>query len=182
MLTDGNIAEPQPTSSRWRALTHRSIRNLYPGLEEYAISELVTTMLKWSAAVFDVSGCSPKDKSDSLTATLRAQLRRIAEAVYKLSLVTREDILSTNFEVVLAECGVGFENAIMSNAFSGGHAPGGGREGEKVLCTTELGLKCVTRRGKTHSQSDRDDGETYERRMLLQPKVVLEEAVDAIVA
>lgn len=175
------VSEPQPTSSRWRALTHRSIRSLYPGLEEYAISELVTTMFKWAAAVFDVSGCSPKDKSDASMSTLRSQLRRIAEAVYKLSLVTREDILSTSFEVILAENGASFESANMSNAFSDGHAPRASREGEKVLCTTELGLKCVTRRGKTHTPSERDEGELFERRMLLQPKVVLEEAVDAIV-
>ncbi|KIP05864.1 hypothetical protein PHLGIDRAFT_107713 [Phlebiopsis gigantea 11061_1 CR5-6] len=174
-------AEPQPTSSRWRALTHRSIRSLYPGLEEYAVSELVTTMLRWSAAVFDVSGCSPKDKSDASSSTLRSQLRRIAEAVYKLALVTREDILSTNFEVVLVESGGAFDGVSMCNAFAEGHDGAHGRAGDKILCTTELGLKCTTRRGKGQTERESVD-EMFERRTLLQPKVVLEEAVDAILA
>lgn len=141
-------------------------------------------MHRWAAAVFDVSGCSPKDKSDASNSTLRSQLRRIAEAVYKLSLVTREDILSTNFEVVLVESGGVFDNVIMSNAFAEGHETGDNKTGEKVLCTTELGLKCSTRRGKSQAANERDgaEGETFERRVLLQPKVVLEEAVDAIVA
>lgn len=171
--------EPQPTSSRWRALTHRSIRTLYPGLEEYAVSELITTMLRWSAAVFDVSGCSSKDKSDSSNSTLRSQLRRIAEAAYKLSLVTREDILSTNFEAVIVESGVAFDSANMCNAFADGYDGAGGKAGERVLCTTELGLKCITRRGKNYLEGTEADA--FERRLLLQPKVVLEEAVDAII-
>lgn len=141
-------------------------------------------MLRWSAAVFDVSGCSPKDKSDSATSTFRSQLRRIAEAVYKLSLVTREEILSTNFEVVLIESGLLFEGVSMSNAFADGHATGRSKDGEKVLCTTELGLKCITRRGKNYAPPAKDGSDTdaFERRILLQPKVVLEEAVDAILA
>ena len=149
------------------------------------MSELVTTMLRWSAAVFDVSGCSPKDKSDASTSTLRSQLRRIADAVYKLSVVTREEILSTNFEVVLVESGAVYEHMSMSNAFVEGHAPSSSREGEKVLCTTELGLKCITRRGKNYAPQGKDstlNADSFEHRILLQPKVVLEEAVDAIVA
>ena len=29
---------------------------LYPGLEEYAVTELVTTMLRWSSSVFTLCG------------------------------------------------------------------------------------------------------------------------------
>ena len=140
-------------------------------------------MLRWSAAVFDVSGCSPKDKSDASSSTLRAQLRRIAEAVYKLSLVTREDILSTNFEVVLVESGGAFDAVGMCNAFAEGHDGADGKTGDRILCTTELGLKCTTRRGKGQAVAEKDSvDDMFERRTLLQPKVVLEEAVDAILA
>ena len=131
-------------------------------------------MFNWSSAVFTVSGCSSsaatKDR-DPVAATLRAQLRRIAEAVYKLAKVTREEILSTSFEVVLVEHGADFDAGAMANAFA--EHPAGGSE--KVLCTTELGLRCVTRKGK-------GDGESvFEKRMLVQPKVVLGDAVDALV-
>ena len=60
--------------------------------------------------------------------------------------------------------------------------PGAPDEGH-VLCTTELGLKCTTRRGKGPAPGEKDAAdEVFERRTLLQPKVVLEEAVDAILA
>ena len=160
---------------------------LYPGLEEYAISELVTTMLRWSASVFTISGCSSppvdgKDK-DPVPANLRAQLRRIAEAVYKLAKVTREEILSTSFEIVVVDSGNSFESPDMSNAFQE-FQNGQVVSGDRVLCTTELGLKCVTRKGKGGFPADGNDrereGELFERRMLLQPKVVLDSAVDVL--
>lgn len=179
------MIEPQPTSSRWRALTHRSIRTLYPGLEDYAVSELVTTMLRWTSAVFSVSGCSSSashDSKDPVPSNLRAQLRRVAEAVYKLAKVTREEILSTSFEVMLVESGGSFESADMANAFQEFHSlPSPNPAGDRVLCTTELGLKCVTRKGKNSTSAGTEgDGDVFERRVLLQPKVVLDSAVDAL--
>lgn len=171
--------EPQPTSSRWRALTHRSIRSLYPGLEEYAISELMATMLRWSGTIFALSGCrlpsEPRGK-DIVPSTLRAQLRRIAEAVFKLARITREEILSTNFEVVLAENGQPFVATGMTNTLGEHHheVTNGRMDQGSVLCTTELGLRCMTRRGKAEGE------DAFERRMLLQPKVVLDSTVDAL--
>lgn len=56
----------------------------------------------------------------------------------------------------------------------------------KVLCTTELGLKCITKKAK---MINGDDGETssankvvdpFEKRVLLAPKVMLDSAVDAL--
>ncbi|KAF7799775.1 hypothetical protein EIP86_011017 [Pleurotus ostreatoroseus] len=180
------VIEPQPTSSRWRALTHRSIRSLYPGLEEYAVSELVTTMMRWSGTVFAVSGCrlpaSDGKEKDSVTMSLRAQLRRIAEAVFKLARITREEILSTSFEVVLAESGQPFSSSMMSNALDEyRHGPSNGRSTQgNVLCTTELGLKCITRKGRAAGSSALSEEDIFERRVLLQPKVVLDSTVDAL--
>lgn len=171
---------------------------LYPGLEEYAISELVTTMLWWSASVFTVSGCSSppvdgKDSKDPIAgANLCAQLRRIAEAVYKLANVSREEILSTSFEVALVQSGDPFEDALMTNkmrdyeVFVADEAerpasPHARTDGGKVLCTTELGLRCVTRKANTaQMQEEGVEGELFESRTLLLPKVVLHSAVDAI--
>ena len=52
----------------------------------------------------------------------------------------------------------------------------------RVLCTTELGLKCVTRKGKGGFQPEGSERESdvFEKRMLLQPKVVLDSAVDVL--
>ena len=73
-------------------------------------------------------------------------------------------------------------NANGVNGKDNGKADGAG----KVLCTTELGLKCITKKAKTLSL---DDGEItpvkgavdpFERRILLAPKVMLDSAVDAL--
>ncbi|KAH9902996.1 hypothetical protein C8Q73DRAFT_634526 [Cubamyces lactineus] len=212
ILAHMQTTEPQATSSRWRALTHRSIRMLYPGLEEYAVTELVTTMLRWSNNVFTLcgSGGAPIASDPSLT----AQLRRIAEAVYKLARVTREDILSTTFEVLVVEGGVQFEHGRMLNKMREGegdeHPPmadltngngnlanghGLGHHGHghaighvtarpedngRVLCTTELGLRCVTRRDARSSTVEPADTDAFESRMLLLPKVLLDTAMDVI--
>ncbi|KAI0367734.1 hypothetical protein BV20DRAFT_535124 [Pilatotrama ljubarskyi] len=216
ILAHMQTSEPQATSSRWRALTHRSIRMLYPGLEEYAVSELVTTMLRWSAAVFTLCGSANAPTSDS---SLHAQLRRIAEAVYKLARVTREEILSTTFEVLVVDGGIPFEPGRMLNkmregegdehasqlsmmadvgvghanghgALVNGHGHGHGKahsahpeDSGRVLCTTELGLRCVTRRDARSSSavSDADtDGDAFDSRMLLLPKVLPDSARHAV--
>ncbi|CCM01405.1 uncharacterized protein FIBRA_03456 [Fibroporia radiculosa] len=205
VLTHMQSSEPQATSARWRALTHRAIRMLYPGLEEYAITELVATMLRWSAMVFSLAGSSPASEPSSLT-VLSAQLRRIAEAVYKLARVTREEILSTTFEVVLVESGEAFEEGNMTNKMrdyedciaddktgansyadekpsdqANENSKTSNVEGQRVLCTTELGLRCITRKGnKTAAPEDSEEGELFESRMLLLPKVVLNSGVQAI--
>ena len=56
-----------------------------------------------------------------------------------------------------------------------------------MLCTTELGLRCITRKSKTgsivgalDSPVEERGGDVFERRMLLPPKVVLDSAVDAL--
>lgn len=196
--------EPQATSALWRALTHRSVRMLYPGLEEYAVTELVNTMLKWSATIFALSGVSStaesaaalpstNGQSPSLNA-LRAQLRRIAEAVYKLARVTREEILSTRFDIVLVENGEPFEEGFMTNKLreygewlgsdhcsvnGGSDAVSHGGDCGNVWCTTELGLRCITK--KDHkSVNGGEEGDIFESRMLLLPKVVLDSAGDAM--
>ncbi|KAI0734110.1 hypothetical protein C8Q72DRAFT_873183 [Fomitopsis betulina] len=201
VLTHMQDSEPQATSARWRALTHRSIRMLYPGLEEYAITELVATMLRWSSTIFALAGSSPTlEPSPALVPS--TQLRRIAEAVYRLARVTREEILSTGFEVVLVDSGETFNEGAMSNKMkhyeeviaaddseivqsqstvrSGGGRANGADTG-KVLCTTELGLRCVTRKSKSGSAASEDNvEEPFESRILLLPKVVLDSALDAL--
>ncbi|KAI8980158.1 hypothetical protein BD414DRAFT_509086 [Trametes punicea] len=213
ILVHMQTTEPQATSSRWRALTHRSIRMLYPGLEEYAVTELVTTMLRWSGAVFTLCGSGGAPSADS---SLSAQLRRIAEAVYKLARVTREEILSTTFEVLVVDGGAPFEPGRMLNkmregegdehsalaadfgatagvgVLANGHGHGHGlangyaaahpEDSGRVLCTTELGLRCVTRRDSRNGGGEPGaaEGEAFESRMLLLPKVLLDSAMDVI--
>ncbi|KAI0749351.1 hypothetical protein C8Q80DRAFT_1100411 [Daedaleopsis nitida] len=205
ILAHMQTSEPQATSSRWRALTHRSIRMLYPGLEEYAVTELVTTMFRWSSSVFTLCGSS--NAPSAADSSLHTQLRRIAEAVYKLARVTREEILSTTFEVLVVDSGVSFEAGRMLNKMREGEHDGdehgsqlssftdmthhalvngsgnGAPDSGRVLCSTELGLRCVTRRdtrASTVSPEAGAESDAFETRMLLLPKVLLDSAMDVI--
>ncbi|KAL0954945.1 hypothetical protein HGRIS_003878 [Hohenbuehelia grisea] len=171
--------EPQPTSSRWRSLTHRHIHKLYPTLEEYGISELMETMLRWSADVFTVAGCTYSDAAattalarDGMRARFGEQLRRIARSVSKLAQVTREEIMSANFDLVSVSHLETYDTKSMFDTF-GEYAASRGA----VLGTTELGLRCTTRRSA--SELGRDEGAS-DRRILLQPRVVLESVLDVI--
>ncbi|PFH47842.1 hypothetical protein AMATHDRAFT_77004 [Amanita thiersii Skay4041] len=53
-----SLAEPQPTSSKWRALTHRNIHALYPTLDDYATHKLAESIIRWAADIFLISGCT----------------------------------------------------------------------------------------------------------------------------
>ena len=175
---EGCRTEVQSTSSRWRALTHRHIQEVHPRLEEFAVNDLVDTIFRWSSDIFIISGCSNPQKAscslEGLRARFGAQVRRIANAVFKLAKITREDIMSTNFEVVAVEHGQAFDGQEMTDAFEDYGTSLGA-----VLCTTDLGLSCSARKstgGLGHAQHEA----FVDRRLLLRPKVVLDSVVDVL--
>ncbi|KAJ7587956.1 hypothetical protein C8J56DRAFT_785725, partial [Mycena floridula] len=161
--------EVQSITSRWRSLTHRHIQELYPRLEEFAVNDLIETIFRWSSDVFIISGCSNPPKAsysiEGLRSRFGTQVRRISSAVYKLAKITREDIMSTNFEIIAVENGIQFSGKDMTDAFEDYGSSGGA-----VLCTTDMGLSCATRKGEG----------LVERRLLLRPKVVLESVADVL--
>jgi hypothetical protein len=167
------VAEPQPSSSRWRALTHRYIHNLHPGLGENAVIDLTEAIFRWGSDVFLISGCvDPETIPTLLRARFGSQVQRIARAVCKVAQVTREEIMSTNFDLIAVGYGQAFDGQRMSDAFGDFGTSRG-----TVLCTTELGLTCTTRKGGREPGKMVEDG-TIEGRLLLQPKVVLESVMD----
>ncbi|KXN80756.1 hypothetical protein AN958_07864, partial [Leucoagaricus sp. SymC.cos] len=191
------LAEPQPTSSKWRALTHQHIYAMYPSLTEYSISELTDTILRWSSDIFLIAGCHsyeqqststpslpPASPTTSLSSTsssnttLRARfgdhIRRLSKSVIRLAKVLREEILSTSFELIAIDPSPLFHERTMIDAFGEyGHSHGA------VLATTELGLRCVTRMG-TREGVGSEEEVLLEQRVLLMPKVVLESVLDIL--
>jgi hypothetical protein len=82
--------------------------------------------------------------------------------------------MSTNFEVTLAEHGRDFDTSCMSNAFGTfGETPGA------VLCSTELGLKCSTKKNARAAADGLVEG-TVDQTMLLSTKVILEGVEDLL--
>ncbi|RDB26122.1 hypothetical protein Hypma_006781 [Hypsizygus marmoreus] len=174
------MTEPQPTSSKWRALTHRQIHVAYPQLVEYSINDLCDTILRWSSDIFIIAGClsyetTTATSKDGLRLRFGDQVRRIAKSVTRLERVTREDIMSTCFDVLAVNHSDPFDSNGMSDAFGDYVASRGA-----ILATTELGLRCTTRLRGSESLEAQDDDVTMEQRMLLLPKVVLESVLDVL--
>lgn len=166
------VAEPQPTSSRWRSFAHRHIHSLYPTLTDYSVNEMSETIIRWTCDILTVAGTTDSHMSsrEGLRSRFGDQIRRIARCVSRLEHVMREEIMSTNFDIVSVGYGDVFNGRIMADVFgdvsvSRGH----------VLATTELGLKCTTRRDGNGS-----DNGTIEQRLLLPPKVVPESVLDVL--
>ncbi|KAF9243387.1 hypothetical protein BU15DRAFT_86368 [Melanogaster broomeanus] len=159
-------SEPQPTSSRWRALAHKHIHELHPELDDYATNEMTETIFRWSLDIFFICGSTnPQSNASSR--------ERISKSACRLAQITKEEIMSTNFEVVAADSGRTYDAQEMMDAFQDYGVSKGA-----VLCTTELGLRCSTRRASAEHTSSSE--ENVERRLLLRPKVILESAIDMI--
>ncbi|KAJ4477260.1 hypothetical protein J3R30DRAFT_3291105 [Lentinula aciculospora] len=170
-------AEPQPTSSRWRALTHRHIHTMYPYLSDYSANELAETMYRWSADILVVAGCQGYGKGslgsrDGLRTRFGEQVRRITKTACKLAQVTKEEIMSTCFEIIAIEHGDAFDPRRMFDSF-GEYGTSRGA----IITTTELGLHCKTR--KSAEVVGTEDFAT-EIRMLMPPKVVLDSVLDFV--
>lgn len=135
------------------------------------------------------------------------QLKRIAQRILRIASITREEILSTSFEVVIADYTSqsqsqqeNFNNDFgseMVDAFGEYTSESQG----KVLGTVELGLRCVTKvnerdvvvgagnhnhnnngaNGLSSAGTVKDVGEPkLETRLLLRPKVVLESVLEVL--
>ena len=147
-------------------MTHRYITTLFPTLEDQALEDLVDDTLRWAMDILILSG-TPIPK-DNLRNRFESQLRRIAQSALRIAAVTKEQVLSTNFEVISVEVGRDFERKHMVNLFDEYYA-GGAKDGngERVLCTTEVGLRCYS-------------GDGADERTLVQPTVILESVVQVI--
>lgn len=151
---------------------------MHPRLEEFAVNDLTETIFRWSSDIFIISGCSNLQKASCSLEGLRArfgtQVRRIAVAVYNIAKITREEIMSSNFDVVAVDHGRGFDKAEMMDAFEDYGTSTGA-----VLCTTDLGLSCSVRKSSDALGGEEQEG-YVERRLLLRPKVVLESVADVL--
>lgn len=171
----GHTLEPQATSSRWRALTLTHLRPLNLRLEEAAVQDYITQILRAWTDVLILCGCAPSELTlDVLRPRFGAQTQRVVRSACTLARVLHEDIMSTNFEVILAEQGNPFDPSCMINAFGGF-----GESSGAVLCSTELGLRCSTKKNARAAADGLVEG-TLDKTMLLLPKVILEGVADIL--
>jgi hypothetical protein len=160
------VIEPQPLSSRWRAICHKHVHALYPGLKEYAAEELRETICRWTSDIL-VAACATNEATSRawIRETFGEQVARIVKAVAAIAQICKEEIMSTNFNLVLVEAGQRFDERVMMDVFGeygASHGP--------VVATTELGLRRMTRK----SIAGKEDDRAVEQQLLVRPKVILD--------
>ncbi|KAI9512088.1 hypothetical protein F5148DRAFT_1166124 [Russula earlei] len=164
-----HAVEPQATSARWRALTLAHLRALNPQLEEAAVHDFITQILRAWADVLILCGCSPSELNlDILRSRFGAKTERVIRSACALARILHEDIMSTNFEVILSQQGRTFDATCMINAF--------GTFGESswrgVVPNRNLGYGAAAAGGLVEGSVDST--------MLLLPKVILEDVADVL--
>ena len=139
------------------------------------MQDFITQILRGWADVLVLCGVAPFELTqDVLRHRFGEQTQRILHSTCALARVLHEEIMSTNFEVILSEQGSVFDPACMANAF--------GKFGEssgKVLCSTELGLQCVTRRNAGAAVDGLLEG-GLDSTMLLLPTVILDDVAEIL--
>lgn len=136
-------------------------------MNEQALVDLADDAWRWSKDILTLCGTSvPKDfESTRDYKPFASQLHRIAKAALDIATATKEEVLSTSFEVISVIPGGLFEKTHMKNLLD---PPGieGAEDGNgvRVLCTTGLGLRCFS-------------GDGGDERTLVKPFVILESDV-----
>ncbi|TFK49573.1 hypothetical protein OE88DRAFT_1713364 [Heliocybe sulcata] len=163
--------ELQPVSSRWRALTHRYINVLHPGLEEQAVEELTDIIFLWCADVLAAAKCAaPISSKEALKERFGTQIRRILQAACKLARITKEEIMSTNFELMSVDPGRQYDPQDTIDSFAEYGSPRG-----RAICTTELGVRCTTVKRGSEGVKLVDTS-----KVLLKPRAIFDSVVQVL--
>jgi len=139
------------------------------------VQDFITQILRAWVDVLTLCGCAPSEVSvDILRPRFGEQTQRVVRSACALARILHEDIMSTNFEVILSEGGRAFDPSCMVNAFGTF-----GDSSSAVLCSTELGLRCVTKKNVRVAADGLFEG-SVDSKMLLLPKVILEDVADIL--
>ncbi|KAJ6609255.1 hypothetical protein B0H10DRAFT_1814098 [Mycena sp. CBHHK59/15] len=173
------VAEPQPTSARWRALTHRHVHTLYPDLTQYAADELRETICRWTSDILVAARATHESTSRAwVRQTFGEQVGRMVKSVAGIARICKEEIMSTNFDILMVEASQNYDERTMMDAFDGVYESSQARSQGTVLATTELGLRRMTRR----SAPDKVEERTIEQQLLIKPKVILDSVGTTLLA
>ncbi|KAJ3891815.1 hypothetical protein GG344DRAFT_88055 [Lentinula edodes] len=167
--------EEQPVSARWRILTRKYVRKLYPRVEQ---PNLAYHILAACANILITSGLHESEQGllERLAARFADRVALIVERAVHLNNVIGDDITSCEFVPIYCTPDVAFDPSTMENATENGSATAGHEaifvhNENKILCTTDLGL---LKAEKVHGEEG-----TWDNTVLLKPKIVMPSALTA---
>lgn len=161
--------EAQAISGRWRALT-----NAYASKHEenQLIASALPHLTRYFSNIMLAAGCSVAP--DILRASVEKKLSERIVLLFKLALqlnkIVMEEITSADLITVTVPFETTYSAEQMEDAYVDGDPATGG---VRVLCTTDLGLRRMTRMA-TSGEKQWDD------KLLLKPKVALKTVVDSM--
>ncbi|THH27605.1 hypothetical protein EUX98_g6569 [Antrodiella citrinella] len=160
--------EPQPTTSRWRALTYDHARSLLSSSSSHHSTSPFQTLTDHNARglLSMLALCNfPALPREVLLTRYGAHLARISERAERLASAVREGVMSASFDVMWvrpAECGKEgakskrFDDVWMEDVYESVEM--GDERGSGVMCTVEFGLMLVRKSSAPEKRRSEDDG------------------------
>ncbi|KAJ4471453.1 hypothetical protein J3R30DRAFT_3660195 [Lentinula aciculospora] len=167
--------EEQPVSARWRILTRKYVRQLYPTVEQ---PNPANHILDACANILIISGLHESEERllDRLAARFSDRLALIVERAVHLNNAIGDDVTSCEFVPIYCTPDIAFDSGTMENATDNGSASGGHelifvQHENKILCTTDLGL--------LRAEKVQGEERTWHNTILLKPKIIMPSGLTA---
>lgn len=161
--------EAQAISGRWRALTSAYAHNHE---ESQLIASITPHLVGHFSNIMLVAGCSvaPEILYASVDKKLSDRIVLLFKLALQLNKIVMEEITSADLRIATVPFETIYSAEQMEDAYADGDPATGG---VRVLCTTDLGLRRITRL-TTSGENQWDD------KLLLKPKVALKTVVDSM--
>jgi len=164
------IAEDQAVSGRWRSLTRQHIQQLLNETPENIKSRFAVHIADSLADVLLCAGLHNKHSQvgEAVIAMASEKIINVVDIALRLNHMLGEDITSADIETTWVHSQEPFDSMWMEDDY--GDWRGNGHGAVRVLCTTDLGLRRLVK-------AKNDNG--WEDKVLVKPKVALEEVTDS---
>ncbi|KAJ3714824.1 hypothetical protein F5878DRAFT_533849 [Lentinula raphanica] len=168
-------SEEQPVSARWRILTRKYVRQLYPTVSQ---PDLAYHFISACANILIISGLHESEERlmERLADRFSDRFTLIVERAVHFNEVIGDDITSCEFLPIYCMPDVAFDPSTMENDTDNGSAMGSPeamfvQSENKILCTTDLGL--------LRAEKVQGKERTWHQTVMLKPKIVMPSGLTA---
>ncbi|KAF5356465.1 hypothetical protein D9757_012468 [Collybiopsis confluens] len=153
--------EEQSVSARWRILTRKYVRQLFPPVEQPSLTYHIFAAC---ANILITAGLHESEQQlmDTLAARFSKQIADLVDRAIHLNNVIGDDVTSCEFVPIYCTPDVIFDPGTMEAPYSTGIT---GQESDKIMCTTDLGL--------LRAEKVQGEERTWHNSILLKPKIIM---------